>query len=59
MHPPTPSRRPWSTVLLLLVTALLVALAAVVLVAPPAGRTPSAGPSRPTTGPRSWPCGRP
>ena len=37
MHPTHPRRRPWPTVLLLVVTALLVALAAVVLVAPPAG----------------------
>ena len=43
MHPRTPSRRPWSTVLLLLVTALLVALAAVVAVAPPAGADSLAG----------------
>jgi hypothetical protein len=37
MHPTHPRRRPWPTVLLLVVTALLLALFAVVLVAPPAG----------------------
>jgi hypothetical protein len=47
MHPPNPSRRPWSTVLVLLVTALLVALAAVVVVAPPAGAD-SLGGAEPT-----------
>ena len=39
MHPTHPRRRSWPTVVLLVVTALLVALAAVVLVAPPAGAT--------------------
>jgi hypothetical protein len=37
MHPTHPRRRPWPTVLLLAVTALLLALFAVVLVAPPVG----------------------
>ena len=37
MHPTHPGRRPWPTVLLLAVTALLLALFAVVLVAPPVG----------------------
>jgi hypothetical protein len=37
MHPTHPRRRPWPTVLLLVVTALLLALFAVVLIAPPAG----------------------
>ena len=38
MHPTHPRRRrPWPTVLLLVVTALLLALFAVVLVAPPVG----------------------
>ena len=37
MHPTHPRRRPWPTVLLLVVTALLLVLFAVVLVAPPAG----------------------
>ena len=36
MHPTHPRRRPWPTVLLL-VTAVALALLAVVLVAPPAG----------------------
>jgi hypothetical protein len=37
MHPTHPRRRPWPTVLLLVVTALLLAVFAVVLVAPPVG----------------------
>jgi hypothetical protein len=37
MHPTHPRRRPWPTVLLLAVTALLLALFALVLVAPPVG----------------------
>jgi hypothetical protein len=37
MHPSHPRRRPWPTVLLLLVTAMALALLAVVLIAPPAG----------------------
>ena len=37
MHPTHPRRRPWPTVLLLAVTAVALALLAVVLVAPPAG----------------------
>ena len=37
MHPTHPRRHSWPTVLLLVVTALLLALFAVVLVAPPAG----------------------
>jgi hypothetical protein len=37
MHPTHPGRRPWPTVLLLVVTALALALLAVVLVAPPVG----------------------
>ena len=37
MHPTHPRRRPWPAVLLLVMTPLLVALAAVVVVAPPAG----------------------
>jgi hypothetical protein len=37
MHPTNPRRRPWPTVLLLVVTAVLLALFAVVLIAPPAG----------------------
>jgi hypothetical protein len=37
MHPTHPRRRPWPTVLLLVVTALLLALFTVVLIAPPAG----------------------
>ena len=36
MHPTHPRRRPWPTVLLLLATAVAVALLAVVLIAPPA-----------------------
>ncbi|MDF2745632.1 MAG: hypothetical protein K0S88_7012, partial [Actinomycetia bacterium] len=35
MLPTHPHRRPWATVLLLVLTALLLALVAVVLVAPP------------------------
>jgi len=37
MHPTHPRRRPWPTVLLLAVTAVALALLAVVLVAPPVG----------------------
>ena len=37
MHPTQPHRRHWPTVLLLALTALAVAVAAVVLVAPPVG----------------------
>jgi hypothetical protein len=37
MHPTHPRRRPWPTVLLLAVTAVALALLAVVLIAPPAG----------------------
>lgn len=37
MHPTHPRRRPWPTVLLLMVTAAALALLAVVLIAPPAG----------------------
>jgi len=37
MHPTHPRRSPWPTVLLLTVTALLLALFAVVLIAPPVG----------------------
>ena len=37
MHPTHPGRRPWPTVLLLAVTAVALALLAVVLVAPPVG----------------------
>jgi hypothetical protein len=44
MHPTHPRRRSWPTVVLLVVTALLVALVAVVLVAPPAGATSQLGP---------------
>jgi hypothetical protein len=40
MHPTHPRRRPWPTVLLLAVTALLLALFALVLVAPPVGAHP-------------------
>src|SRR4029453_11337172 len=43
MHPTPPGRRPWPTVLLLVVTALLLALFAVVLVAPPVGAHPLGG----------------
>src|SRR5215218_1770765 len=43
MHPTHPGRRPWPTVLLLVVTALLLALFAVVLVAPPVGAHPLGG----------------
>ena len=43
MHPTHPRRRPWPTVLLLVMTALLVALAAVVVIAPPAGADSLAG----------------
>jgi uncharacterized RDD family membrane protein YckC len=43
MHPIRRRRRPWPTVLLLLATALLVALAAVVLIASPAGARPLGG----------------
>ena len=42
MHPTHPGRRPWPTVLLLVVTTLL-ALFAVVLVAPPVGAHPLGG----------------
>jgi hypothetical protein len=37
MHPTHPRRRPWPAVLLLVVTAVALALLAVVLVAPPVG----------------------
>jgi hypothetical protein len=37
MHPTHPRRRPWPTVLLLVATAVVLALLAVVLIAPPAG----------------------
>jgi hypothetical protein len=37
MHPIHPRRRPWPTVLLLVVMAVALALLAVVLVAPPVG----------------------
>jgi hypothetical protein len=37
MHPTHPRRRPWPTVLLLAVTAVALALLALVLIAPPAG----------------------
>jgi hypothetical protein len=37
MHPTHPRRRPWSAVLLLVLTAVALALLAVVLVAPPVG----------------------
>jgi hypothetical protein len=37
MHPTHPGRRPWPTVLLVVVTALALALLAVVLIAPPVG----------------------
>ena len=37
MHPTHPGRRPWPMVLLVVVTALALALLAVVLVAPPVG----------------------
>jgi hypothetical protein len=40
MHPTHPRRRHWPTVLLLVVTAVLLALFAVVLIAPPAGARP-------------------
>jgi hypothetical protein len=45
MHPTRrhPRRRPWPTVLLLLVTAIALALLAVVLIAPPAGAHASGG----------------
>lgn len=43
MHPTHPGRRPWPTVLLLVVTTLLLALFAVVLVAPPVGAHPLGG----------------
>jgi hypothetical protein len=46
MHPTPPRRRPWPAVALLVVTVLLVALAAVVLVAPPAGATSQLRPGR-------------
>jgi hypothetical protein len=63
MHPTNPRRRPWPTVLLLVVTAVLLALFAVVLIAPPAGahtldassyqtRVVTPGPS-----PLPWPAG--
>src|SRR5918999_3257506 len=48
MHPTHPRRRPWPTVLVLLVTALLVALAAMVVVAPPAGASHSLGGTEPS-----------
>jgi uncharacterized membrane protein YdfJ with MMPL/SSD domain len=44
MHPTHPRRRPWPTVLLLVVTAVLLALFAVVLIAPPAGAHAPGGP---------------
>ena len=47
MHPSHPRRRPWPTVLLLLVTAMALALLAVVLIAPRPGRTRSVGWGRP------------
>jgi hypothetical protein len=37
MHPTHPGRRPWPTVLLLVLTAVALALLAVVAVAPPVG----------------------
>lgn len=43
MHPTQPRRRPWPTVLLLAVTAVALALLAVVLVAPPVGAHPLGG----------------
>jgi hypothetical protein len=50
MHPTHSGRRLWPTVLLLVVTALVLALLAVVLVAPPVGAHPLAGvvPLRPS-----------
>jgi hypothetical protein len=42
MHPSHPGRRPWPTVLLVL-TAVALALLAVVLVAPPVGAHPLGG----------------
>jgi hypothetical protein len=43
MHPTHPRRRPWPAVLLLVVTALALALLAVVLIAPPAGASALGG----------------
>jgi hypothetical protein len=43
MHPTHPGRHPWPTVLLLVLTALALALLAVVLVAPPVGAHPLGG----------------
>jgi hypothetical protein len=43
MHPTHPGRRPWPTVLLLVLTAVALALLAVVLVAPPVDAHPLVG----------------
>jgi len=43
MHPTHPGRHPWATVLLLVLTAVALALLAVVLVAPPVGAHPLGG----------------
>jgi hypothetical protein len=43
MHPTQPRRRPWPAVLLLLATAVALALVGVVLLAPPAGASAPAG----------------
>jgi hypothetical protein len=56
MHPTHPRRRPWPTVLLLAVTALLLALFALVLVAPPVGaQSPVLGEVRRVPGPSPLP----
>jgi hypothetical protein len=53
MHPTHPRRRPWPTVLLLVVTALLLAVFAVVLVAPPVGAH-SLGGAESSRSPTEW-----
>jgi hypothetical protein len=53
MHPTHPRRRPWPTVLLLVVTALLLAVFAVVLVAPPVGPH-SLGGAESSRSPTEW-----
>jgi hypothetical protein len=55
MHPTQPRRRPWPAILLLLVTAVALALLAVVLIAPPASA--HVGFLVPGPSPPPWPAG--
>ena len=64
MHPTHPRRRPWPTVLLLVLTAVALALLAVVLIAPPAGAhtlgevgPPAQVRRAPGSSPPPWPAG--